>query len=55
MFPGTDHTGAGPLQRLPGQLRHLPTGTIHIKLPQYLFIVSYVVGIDTVVERHHSQ
>ena len=25
------------------------------KLPQCLFIVSYVVGIDTVVKQHHSQ
>ena len=25
------------------------------KLPECLFIVSYVVGIDTVVKRHHSQ
>ena len=26
-----------------------------MKLPQCLFIVSYVVGIDSVVKRHHSQ
>ena len=33
----------------------IPVNVHKMCLPQCLFIVSYVVGIDTVVKRHHSQ